>query len=101
MLPVTCLCQQYNACGCDDNGNTTYLDTIVGDGTNLNSSLVHIGPVNGTQTIVLNGTLPNGTDTTQDPSSSSSSGVVNSQRVLEVSGIWTIGGVVAVTVMLL
>lgn len=98
MLPVTCLCQQYNACGCDDNGNTTYLDSIVGDGTNLNSSLVHIGPVNGTQTVVLNGTLPNGTDTS---ASSSSSGGAISQRVLELSGIWAIGGIVAATVMLL
>lgn len=101
LLPVTCLCQQYNACGCDDDGNTTYLDSIIGDGTNLNDSLVHIGPVNGTQTVVLNGTLPNGTDTSADSSSTSGSGAVISHRVLEVSGIWAIGGIVAATVMLL
>lgn len=107
VLPVTCLCQYYNACGCDDNGNTTFLDSIIGDGTNLNSSLVHIGPVNGTQTIVLNGTLPNGTDTTEDsPTSGSSSRGLNpsgiiGHRFLEISGIWAIGGIVAATVMLL
>lgn len=104
---MTCLCQEYNACGCDDNGNTTYLDSIIGDGTNLDSSLVHIGPVNGTQTVVLNGTLPNGTDTTEDSSTSgsSSSGPSSSafisHRFLEISGIWAIGGIVAATVMLL
>jgi hypothetical protein len=30
-LLVTCLCQQYNACGCDDDGNTSYLDSLLGD----------------------------------------------------------------------
>ncbi|KAL8965218.1 MAG: hypothetical protein Q9197_006622, partial [Variospora fuerteventurae] len=106
MLPITCLCQEFNPCGCDDNEDTTYLDPIIGDGTNLNSSLVHIGPVNGTQTVVLNGTLPNGTDSSDSSSETSSttsqgSGTLINQRVLEVSGIWAIGGMVAATVMLL
>ena len=64
-LPVTCLCQMYSACGCDDNANSTYLDVLLGDGSPKaeNGSLVHVGVVNGTKTVVLNGTLPNGTDT--------------------------------------
>jgi len=37
------------------------LNTVVGDGTNLNSTLVRSAIVNGTEQIVLNGTLPNGT----------------------------------------
>lgn len=98
-LPVTCLCREYSACGCDDNDDPTYLNSVIGDGTNLNSSLVHIGPVNGTDTITLNGTLPNDTDTSDSSTGGSSSTI--SHRILEASGIWVIGGVVAAIVMLL
>lgn len=94
---MTCLCDQYSACGCDDNDNLTYLDSIVGDGnqSNLNSSLVHVGDVNGTKTIVLNGTLPNGTDT------DSSSGIRSRQLILEASGFWVVGAIVAATIWML
>lgn len=63
--PVTCLCAAYAECGCDDSGNTTFLDSLIGDGTysKLNFSLVNVADINGTSTIVLNGTLPNGTTT--------------------------------------
>ncbi|KAG0652335.1 hypothetical protein D0Z07_0918 [Hyphodiscus hymeniophilus] len=63
--PVTCLCAAYSECGCDDNGNTTFLDALIGDGSyaNLNKSVVNVADINGTSTIVLNGTLPNGTTT--------------------------------------
>jgi hypothetical protein len=60
--PVLCLCQQYSDCGCDDNGNMTFIDTVLSpNGTAINSTLVQIGQVNGTTYILLNGTLPNGT----------------------------------------
>lgn len=61
--PVTCLCAAYAECGCDDSGNTTFLDSLIGDGTysKLNLTLVNVADVNGTSTILLNGTLPNGT----------------------------------------
>lgn len=96
-LPVTCLCDQYSACGCDDNNNSTYLDTILGDGTpaSQNSSLVHVGDVNGTKTIVLNGTLPNGTDTT-DSAADASRGFL-----LETSGFWLVGAIVGATVWMM
>lgn len=108
-LPVTCLCAMYSACGCDDNDDNTYLDSVIGDGTNLNASLVHIGPnENGTQTIALNGTLPNTTDSESDSSDTSSgsgqaptSSSAATQRILESSGIWAIGGIVGATVWLL
>ena len=92
-LPVTCLCDTYSACGCDDNDNSTYLDSILGNGTaaSQNSSLVHVGDVNGTKTIVLNGTLPNGTDTT-------SSSAASQRLLLETSGFWVVGAIVATTV---
>jgi len=61
--PVTCLCAMYSVCGCDDSDDTTFLDQVIGDGdySKLNASLVQIADINGTSTIVLNGTLPNGT----------------------------------------
>ena len=95
-LPVTCLCDQYSACGCDDDGNTSYIDSLLGDGTaaSQNDSLVHIGNVNGSKTVVINGTLPNGTD---DSASTTTNGA-SSQKVLEVSGFWLVIAIVAATV---
>ena len=97
-LPVTCLCQKYSACGCDDNGNTTYIDDLLGNGSiaDQNSTLVHVGNVNGTKTVVLNGTLPNGTD---DSSSDDTSGATQ-QTILELSGFWAVGAVVIATVFI-
>jgi hypothetical protein len=59
--PVTCLCQEYQPCGCDDNQDSQFLNQTIGDGSNLNGTLVRVATVNGTDTIFLNGTLPNGT----------------------------------------
>ncbi len=61
--PVTCGCAQYAVCGCDENGDTQYLADLIGDGNynNLNHTLVTVANVNGTQRILINGTLPNGT----------------------------------------
>jgi hypothetical protein len=64
------LCQQYSECGCDDNGNSTYLDSLVkdtnGDGIPDNTTNYFVGSVNGTRGIYIDGTLPNGT-TAPDP----------------------------------
>lgn len=61
--PVDCLCQENYPCGCDENDDSTYINSIVGDGSpsSLNSSLIRVADVNGTSTILLNGTLPLGT----------------------------------------
>lgn len=101
---MTCLCEQYSACGCDDANNSTFLDGIIGDGnlTNLNKSLVNVGNVNGTKTIVLNGTLPN--DTVADSSTSTgseSASAANKQFLLETSGFWLLGAIVGATVWIL
>jgi hypothetical protein len=60
---VSCLCQQYQVCGCDDNQNAAYIKDIVGDGNlkKLNHSLVTVGELKGQTRLLLNGTLPNGT----------------------------------------
>ncbi|KAH7080162.1 hypothetical protein BKA63DRAFT_407602 [Paraphoma chrysanthemicola] len=62
-LPVVCLCQEFSVCGCDENTDQAYLNDLVGDGdyNKLNKSLVTVSDVNGTRTLVLNGSLPNGT----------------------------------------
>lgn len=107
-LPVSCLCAQYSACGCDDNNNSTFLDSVVGNGSaaDENSTLVHIANVNGTKTIVLNGTLPNGTDTTNstdnstDSGSSTTSGALRNS-VIENSGFWLMGGIVGATIWMM
>jgi hypothetical protein len=62
-LNVTCLCQQYQVCGCDNNDNQQYLHDLVGNGSYdaLNRTLVNVADVNGTRVLALNGSLPNGT----------------------------------------
>lgn len=61
--PITCLCAQYLVCGCDDNGDVSFLNALIGDGdyNKLNKTLINVADINGTSTIIINGTLPNGT----------------------------------------
>lgn len=94
--PVTCLCALYAECGCDDNDNTTFLDSIIGDGTyaNLNLSLVQVGDINGTSTIVLNGTLPNGTTSSGGTENANAS----TRAFVQASGYWVMIALVALTV---
>lgn len=94
---VTCLCAMYSECGCDDNGNSTFLDSIIGDGSYaaLNKSLVDVADINGTSTIVLNGTLPNGT-TTSGGTEDANAG----NRMIEASGYWVMIALVGCTVLL-
>ena len=94
----------YSACGCDNNSNTTYLDSLVGNGSaaDENSTLIHIGMVNGTKTLIINGTLPNGTnDTSNDTTSTTSGAGAAGQTLLEYSGFWLVSAIVGATVWLL
>ena len=102
-IPVTCLCQMYSACGCDNNSNTTYLDSLVGNGSaaDENSTLIHIGLVNGTKTLIINGTLPNGTNGTDDTTSTTSGAGAARHTLLEHSGFWLVGAIVGAIVWFL
>lgn len=63
-LPVMCLCQEYSVCGCDENHNQTYVDALVANATNVTTNgpvRSKIAEVNGTRTLLINGTLDNGT----------------------------------------
>lgn len=92
---VTCLCQQYNACGCDDDGSTSYLDTLLEDGkaSSGNDSLIHIGIVSGSRAVIINGTLPNGSD-------GSLSSESLSQKALERSSCLFVGAILAAMMLL-
>jgi hypothetical protein len=61
--PVICLCQQYSECGCDSNVNSTFISSLAPNGSiqSLNGSVAVVTNVNGTETLVINGTLANGT----------------------------------------
>jgi hypothetical protein len=58
-LPVMCVCVENFPCGCEENDDPEYLDDLVGNGSYpaLNKTLVTVSDVNGTKTLVLNGTL--------------------------------------------
>lgn len=98
--PVTCLCAMYAVCGCDDDGNSTFLDSIIGDGTysSLNLSLVDVADINGTSTIVLNGTLPNGT--TASGGTEDANGAA-ARLGGQLQGYWVMVAIVAATCYLI
>lgn len=86
--PVECGCDAYQECGCDDNNSTDYVSSVLGTGAynQLNQSLVTVAAVNGTDTILLNGTLPNGT--TASGGTESPSAGVGMRRLAEIAGWW-------------
>jgi len=99
--PVNCLCEEYQECGCDDNSNSTFQSDVLGDGSynNLNKSLVTVDDVNGTSTILINGTLPNGT-TASGGTDSASAATSLSRTILHNSGYWIMAGFVGCAVFL-
>ncbi|KAF2638478.1 hypothetical protein P280DRAFT_491872 [Massarina eburnea CBS 473.64] len=94
-LPVVCLCQENNPCGCDENEDQTYLKALVGNGSysGLNKTLVTVSDVNGTQSLVINGTLPNGTTA---PGGTDDAGIMLSAG--QYGGYWVMGLIVVYTV---
>jgi len=95
--PVDCLCQEYSECGCDENGNNSQLDQLVGNGSYdaLNQSIITVADINGTSTILINGTLPNGTTAaggTESPNLAAST--------VKLSGYWLMVALVGCTVFL-
>jgi hypothetical protein len=94
--PVTCLCAQYAECGCDDSGNSTVLDELIGDGSyaNLNKTLVTVADDKGVSTIVINGTLPNGTTASGGTDDANMAGM---RMVAQSSGYWVMVALVIAT----
>ncbi|KAJ4365457.1 hypothetical protein N0V95_000392 [Ascochyta clinopodiicola] len=98
-LPVTCLCQEYSPCGCDENDDPKYINDLVGNGSYaaLNKSLVTVADVNGTKNLVLNGTLPNGT--TAPGGTDDDSAAVN-LKIGKYAGYWVMATIVLSGVMM-
>ncbi|KAI9372012.1 hypothetical protein BJX61DRAFT_471427 [Aspergillus egyptiacus] len=88
-MPVICLCERYQVCGCDDNNNNTYYESLFSGTQPKNASIVRVSDVNGTQTIAINGTLPNGT-TVADPDSSATA-----LSLMQSSGYWIMVAIVS------
>ncbi|CEJ55215.1 hypothetical protein PMG11_01484 [Penicillium brasilianum] len=104
-LPVVCLCEEYQECGCDDNNNSTYYESLFNGTQPRNTSMVRVANVNGTEKIVINGTLANGTTTDDGSSSSTSSSTSTSGAargplvtLINASGYWVMVAVVIATV---
>ncbi|KAH8813209.1 hypothetical protein F5884DRAFT_328782 [Xylogone sp. PMI_703] len=96
---VVCLCAQYAECGCDDSANSTVvLDELIGNGSYeaLNKTLVNVADVNGTSTIIINGTLPNGT--TAAGGSENANAAAGLTTLLQASGWWMMIASVGLTV---
>jgi hypothetical protein len=97
-LPVMCVCQEYSVCGCDENDDQTYINDLIGNGSyaGLNKTLVTVSDVNGTKTLVLNGTLengttaPGGTDDDDDDAEDTYSAAMN-LRVGKYAGYYAVG----------
>jgi hypothetical protein len=96
-MPVVCVCQEYQECGCDDNNNSTYYESLFNGTQPRNTSNTRVVEVNGTEKIYINGTLANGT-TAADGSSSGASASV--KTLLHASGHWVTVAVVAAAVWL-
>ncbi|PWY78169.1 hypothetical protein BO94DRAFT_537973 [Aspergillus sclerotioniger CBS 115572] len=88
-MPMACTCQKYLECGCDDNANSTYYQSLFNGSKPLNTSVTSVVEVNGTETVYINGTLPNGT-TAADSSSAAARPMVH--------GYWMMIAVVVGTV---
>ncbi|PTB68744.1 hypothetical protein BBK36DRAFT_1113703 [Trichoderma citrinoviride] len=98
---VLCGCGTYDVCGCDDNNNTAYYNSLIGNGSYdaLNKSIVNVAEVNGTRTILINGSLPNGT-TADGPDSSQDSSAASLRNIAELVGFWPAATAVLVAVFL-
>lgn len=95
---VLCGCSRYEYCACDDNNSTQYFDELIGNGSYdaLNKSIVNVAEVNGTMTILINGTLPN--DTALPDEDASENGALSRRglrfepELVDRVGGWAIAG---------
>ncbi|KAH8883829.1 hypothetical protein GQ53DRAFT_611835, partial [Thozetella sp. PMI_491] len=101
--PVLCGCDETEECGCDNNTDTTYMNDLIGNGSYsaLNQSLVTVADVNGTSTILVNGSLPNGTTAaggTDDDDTGDDSAAGGLRSLLETAGLWPMVATICVMV---
>ena len=102
-VPVRCLCEEFLECSCEEENDEDYLQFLIDDDDveDLDEEIVTFNTVNGTMTLVINGTLPNATESLGDDSSDesdldigdSSAGI--KQVAIQLSGWSFVAGVVA------
>lgn len=97
-VPVVCLCQEYEVCGCDDNNDSKFYNSLFNGSEPINSSITRVVNVNGTEKIYINGTLPNGTTAANASATDSAASTVNPQHLL---GYWPIVALASGVVWLL
>jgi hypothetical protein len=89
---VTCLCQQYQVCGCDPTDNTTFLDEVILNGTDQPVNSTNVRTVdfgNGSVATFINGSLENGTTSDGGTDPSNDSQVSPAVKVLvDFGGYW-------------
>lgn len=92
-IPVLCVCQKYNVCGCDENYDPSFVQDMyknaTGDGE---PKLARLSDVNGTRTLVINGTLENGTTAEGGTEESESRAI----KLEYWAGWWSMVGIVIV-----
>ncbi|KAK3071180.1 hypothetical protein LTR53_009091 [Teratosphaeriaceae sp. CCFEE 6253] len=91
--PVQCYCAQYAECGCDNNTDSSYLNEVAN-----NKTVSRVAVVNGTETLLINGTLENGT--TAAGGTDSAAGSLR-QGLAEMSGWWIVLAGVGYTMWLM
>jgi hypothetical protein len=98
---VICGCDPYQPCGCDDSNNTAFIQDVVGDGINYNKSVLAVGVYNGNTTLLLNGTLPNGTTAPGGEDDADDESAAGGMRnLIEAIGFWPMVAVACATVFL-
>jgi hypothetical protein len=110
---VLCGCAEDAVCSCDENNST--LRELVGDGTyeGLNKSVINVATENGTEYLLINGSLPTGTtvknesaeeqsdDEGDDDDNDSDDAAGSLRGLLEALGFWPAAAAVLCTVWLL
>jgi len=94
---VACACDETVQCGCDDNEDSSFLDEQIGNGSwaGLNQSQISIADVNGTRTILLNGTLSADTVAPIDDAANAAGSM---QALLQHAGWWPVAASVGLMV---
>ncbi|RGP63279.1 hypothetical protein FLONG3_9932 [Fusarium longipes] len=105
--PILCACSREASCGCDqdDNTNNTALyEELIGNGSyeHLNKSIVDVAEVNGTTTILINGTLPKDTALPSEDGAGGNSGEDSAaaRAMIEAMGYWPAAAAVLAAVLI-
>lgn len=92
-IPVICLCDEERPCGCDENLDDEYVDLVVAEALANNTEVAAIEEVEGEMTLVINGTLPEGTEDSGEEEGAAMRINVGKKGVLAMAAV--LGGMMA------